>query len=110
MVSGESTAVSMSEAARRTYFHFTPTPTPGQGGEWRPSPPESAGIYWVAVVPIDREPLVSLVRFDPGTKHAAPAGSELLEDQAEPPPISLDRIQAWWSGRLEPPTLPERAS
>jgi len=99
----------MSEAARRTYFHFTPTNTPARGGEWLPTPPDSAGLYWVACAPSGGEPFVALVDFDPETKRASAAGWQLLDGGREASVLSLDELQAWWSAELVPPNLPERA-
>ena len=99
----------MSEAARRTYFHFTPTNTSGQRSQWQQTPPDSAGLYWVACASEGSEPFVALVDFDPETKRASPAGWQLITDGTEASTISLDKLQAWWSAKLVPPNLPERA-
>ena len=100
----------MSEAARRTYFHFTPTHTPAQGGAWRPTPPASPGLYWVACAPEGGEPFVALVDFDPETERVLASGWQLISAKADASSISLDMLQAWWSAKLVPPSLPERAT
>ncbi|MFT5287252.1 MAG: hypothetical protein ACI8TQ_003433 [Planctomycetota bacterium] len=89
----------MSEAARRTYFHFSPSPR----GEWRTSSPDSTGYFWVTWRPAgDSECRVTLVHYQCEEKCALPAGFELLAKE-DLKAIPLDEIQAWWSGQLTPP-------
>ncbi len=98
----------MSEAARKTYFHFTPTPTPSKRGEWRSTPPDSPGIYWVIGPSGDNEPThFAVVGYEPDPGRVRPAGWELAEGDAAAPTIALSEIRAWWSERLEPPVLPK---